>query len=151
VDKFVTSGMIVAVDAGDYCTGTIQEIGSRMAGGQLQGVRIIATCDAAASEAAFVGVPQAMSADTSKVIRPVYCPSSSCCSRDCHLGWGAARELTFSLSGRQGSLSASRAAIETEVHDGVPCERVRLMQLLLEALAAGYYCRCLAHAGTPPV
>lgn len=67
VDQFITSGMIVAVDSGDYCTGMIQEIGSRMDAGNLQGVRIIASCDAAASEAAFVGVPQAMSADASKV------------------------------------------------------------------------------------
>ena len=76
MDRFVSSGMIVAVDSGEYCTGMIQEIGSRMAAGQLKGVRIIASCDAAANEAAFVGVPQAMSADASKVGPPRPCPNS---------------------------------------------------------------------------
>ena len=61
------NNMVVAVDSGEYCTSTIQEIGSRLSDGDLQGVKVIAACDAAASEAAFVGVPQAMSADVSTV------------------------------------------------------------------------------------
>lgn len=69
--------MIVAVDSGEYCTGMIQEIGSRMTAGELKGIRIIASCDAAASEAAFVGVPQAMSADASKVSS--FCLASLAC------------------------------------------------------------------------
>lgn len=61
------NGMTVGVDSGDYCTSAIQEIGKRLTSGDLAGVKVIASCDAAASEAAFVGVPQAMSADTPTV------------------------------------------------------------------------------------
>jgi ribose 5-phosphate isomerase len=68
VDRFVTdNGMVVGVDSGDICTSIIQELGARLDASALKGVRIVAACDAAASEAAFVGVPQAMSADVEKV------------------------------------------------------------------------------------
>jgi ribose 5-phosphate isomerase len=64
---FIRDGMTVGIDSGDYCTSALQEIGKRLSSGELSGVKVIASCDAAASEAAFVGVPQAMSADTPQV------------------------------------------------------------------------------------
>lgn len=57
----------VAVDSGELCTAIIQEIGERLREGGLQNVSIVPSCDAAASEAAFVGVPQVPSADVQVV------------------------------------------------------------------------------------
>eukprot|EP00892_Ulva_mutabilis_P010596 jgi/Ulvmu1/7909/UM004_0141.1 len=67
VGQFVQSDTIVAVDSGDLCTAIIQEIGHSLSEGSLQSVSLVPSCDAAASEAAFVGVPQAMSADVTEV------------------------------------------------------------------------------------
>ena len=66
----MTNDSIVGVDSGDLCTAVIQEIGAALQRGDLTSVRVIAASDAAASEAAFVGVPQALSADVTEVPRP---------------------------------------------------------------------------------
>lgn len=63
VGQFVESNTTVALDSGELCTAIIQEIGDSLKGGTLKSVSIVASCDAAASEAAFVGVPQVASAD----------------------------------------------------------------------------------------
>jgi ribose 5-phosphate isomerase len=67
VAKFVSSGMLVGVDSGDLCTATIEEIGAALDSKALSNVRIVASSDAIANEAAFVGVPQAVSADHDQV------------------------------------------------------------------------------------
>jgi hypothetical protein len=79
------------MDSGDLCVAIIQEIGAALERKDLQGIRLIAACDAAANEAAFVGVPQASSASVDEVstIAAVKdgparcCTDKSCIFRDC--------------------------------------------------------------------
>lgn len=75
VEQLVSSNTVVGIDSGDLCTAVIQEIGAALQRGDVAGVRVIAASDAAASEAAFVGVPQALSADVEEVLlsRPLPC------------------------------------------------------------------------------
>lgn len=67
IGQFVESNSTVALDSGDLCTAMIQEIGDSLTEGTLKNVSIVAACDSAATEAAFVGVPQAQSADLDAV------------------------------------------------------------------------------------
>lgn len=67
VEQFVQSHTTIAIDSGGLCTAIIQEVGDRLKEGTLKKVNVVPSCDAAASEAAFVGVPQAISADMEEV------------------------------------------------------------------------------------
>lgn len=90
VAKFVQSDSTVAIDSGDLCTALIQEIGDRLKDGTLSGVRMVPSCDAAASEAAFVGVPQVPSADLQEV--SAFC-SIDVCANDAPSN-GQANQIT---------------------------------------------------------
>jgi hypothetical protein len=58
VREIVRDDMIVGADAGAYCSAFVAAVGAALGCGALRGVRFVAACDAAASEAAFAGVPQ---------------------------------------------------------------------------------------------
>ena len=57
VDKYVKSGATVGLGSGELVNLTIAEIGLRIAKGSLEGITAVPSCNAAASEAAFNGIP----------------------------------------------------------------------------------------------
>jgi hypothetical protein len=82
------------MDSGKLCTAIVQEIGAALERRELQGIGLVAACDAAAYEAAFVGIPQATSASLDEVrcapahalFNPIPFISSRKCSRLARLG-----------------------------------------------------------------
>mmetsp|Transcript_14440 Transcript_14440/g.31279 ORF Transcript_14440/g.31279 Transcript_14440/m.31279 type:complete len:294 (+) Transcript_14440:62-943(+) len=57
VDRYVSPGIKLGLGSGELVNLAIEEIGSRLAGGRLSSVVAVPTCDAAASAAAFHGLP----------------------------------------------------------------------------------------------
>lgn len=68
---FVENNSVVGVGSGELCAHILQEIGRRVDAGSLHSVKVVAASDAAASEAAFVGIPLTPSADHD-VVRPKF-------------------------------------------------------------------------------
>ncbi|GAX75501.1 hypothetical protein CEUSTIGMA_g2944.t1 [Chlamydomonas eustigma] len=57
VDKFITSSSTLGLGSGELVNLVIAEVGERLASGQLQSIKAVPSCNAAASSAAFHGVP----------------------------------------------------------------------------------------------
>ncbi len=57
VEKYVKSGVSLGLGSGELSNLVIAEVGSRLASGKLQSITAVPSCNAAASSAAFHGVP----------------------------------------------------------------------------------------------
>ena len=57
VDKFISTGSTLGLGSGELVNLVISEVGSRLASGTLQSITAVPSCNAAASSAAFHGVP----------------------------------------------------------------------------------------------
>ncbi|KAG2490235.1 hypothetical protein HYH03_011359 [Edaphochlamys debaryana] len=57
VDRFVTNNSVIGLGPGELCNLVIEEVGTRLAMGKLEGVSGFPACDVAAHEAAFHGLP----------------------------------------------------------------------------------------------
>eukprot|EP00955_Chlamydomonas_euryale_P020062 213604-Chlamydomonas_euryale.AAC.5 len=67
VDKYVKSGCVLGVGSGELVNLAIAEVGKRLASGNLKSVTAVASCNAAASTAAFHGVPQTMLDESTQI------------------------------------------------------------------------------------
>ena len=67
VSKFVRDDMLVGIDSGPLCTAAVKCLSEMLKNGDVKDVRVVPTCDAAAQECTFLGVPQALSANHEKV------------------------------------------------------------------------------------
>lgn len=57
VDRFITSGAKLGLGSGELVNLVISEVGERLAKGRLESIVAVPSCNAAASSAAFHGVP----------------------------------------------------------------------------------------------
>jgi ribose 5-phosphate isomerase A len=57
VDRYITSGIALGLGSGELVNLVIAEVGVRLASGDLKSIMAVPSCNAAASSAAFNGVP----------------------------------------------------------------------------------------------
>lgn len=57
VDKYITSGATLGLGSGELVNMVISEVGVRISKGELSYITAVPSCNAAASSAAFHGVP----------------------------------------------------------------------------------------------